>query len=498
MKDIELVKIKRIESEPGLFCFDDCVASMANYYGCDYQMMFNGGIKIFRWEREYFAERYEIRLMDLVANLKKFHGLELIELKNLEQEEYHKLIVNNFEKGKPMIVHFDTFWCPWDPMYQNVSSVVGHYFIISKINNDNILCSDPYFGKELEPLSLELFYKGIRSVYLIEYNEINTVGIMRGAVIDTCREILSNNIITQLYDLIEDISIEENLFNGLSEDKELWSAPLIVLLMLINQFLCVTSLEVEYVAEKVRSDFLKGKAELLWDMAIQWKQVRKLIVKLYFIRKNDVKLKKMIVEKMKGVVSSLEKVLVEISNNSVIRVNLCDAFNNTAFSKYNGITIDNRNADFTTVGHIYICEKDMMFRCSQEYVSYEFQNIFLNEPDNICCEGQKIEIPRDIYSMIYIVGAAEFGGSTDILVVRDYNYSKNIKITLTDYIYEPQYGENVVWKGRGLYMDGEQCIEMSEHLYLYEKGYELETIPINEIVLPINPSIHIFAITLVK
>ena len=48
MIDITIKKVKRIEKETSLFCLDDCIATLAGYYQCDYEMMYIGGYQVSR------------------------------------------------------------------------------------------------------------------------------------------------------------------------------------------------------------------------------------------------------------------------------------------------------------------------------------------------------------------------------------------------------------------------------------------------------------------
>ncbi len=75
-----------------------------------------------------------------------------------------------------------------------------------------------------------------------------------------------------------------------------------------------------------------------------------------------------------------------------------------------------------------------------------------------------------------------------------------LEVGFTDYILLPQNGEKVIWRGKGICKktDNKSDMElMKEELYLMEKTYEIGFDQyINKIILPINPSIHIFAVTL--
>ena len=118
--------------------------------------------------------------------------------------------------------------------------------------------------------------------------------------------------------------------------------------------------------------------------------------------------------------------------------------------------------------------------------------------DNIACDGQCVCIPRGRYSKISLIGSAEFGNSSDILRLQDQGKAAGeITIAFTDYINPPQCGESVAWQGHGVVKENGDWQEMKEVLYLYQQEYDMPAGEVSEILLPINPSIHIFAITIV-
>ena len=76
---LSICKVKRIERETGLMCLDDCIATVAEYYHCGYEMSYAGGFAM-RWRSGFtnFAGQYQIHLLDRLENLKKYHGLEIV------------------------------------------------------------------------------------------------------------------------------------------------------------------------------------------------------------------------------------------------------------------------------------------------------------------------------------------------------------------------------------------------------------------------------------
>ena len=285
--------------------------------------------------------------------------------------------------------------------------------------------------------------------------------------------------------------------------------------MLINQSISSLAIETIYISEKVLDNKLKESGHKIWNLAVQWKQVRKLLVKLYFIRKTDNDLKNRLLDKMYYVISELRQISlhciigkedIEIKNivtntkdveneETCKMISIEKYFNNKGFGDVN----NKYRAEFTSAGHFYIINDcfDKKHIWNADNVLYDMNRIYKEENDNIACDGQEVQINTRGYSYLYVLGAAEFGGSTDIMRFEYEGGSAEVAFEFTDYIYEPQYGEKTIWKGQGAYCDDSRKIEiMEETLYLYVKSYRLRKDLLKSIVLPINPSMHIFALSL--
>ena len=67
---LSICKVKRIERETGLMCLDDCIATVAEYYHCGYEMSYAGGFAM-RWRSGFtnFAGQYQIHLLDRLEKI---------------------------------------------------------------------------------------------------------------------------------------------------------------------------------------------------------------------------------------------------------------------------------------------------------------------------------------------------------------------------------------------------------------------------------------------
>lgn len=519
--NLNIKRVKRIENETGLFCFDDCIATIANFFDSEYRLMYAGGIKVFKNDNpdEIMMTHYEIKFKKRLVCLEKYHGIVKNNLMCKSKEEWIeqiKFIINN---NKPTLVYLDQFWCPWDLGFQKFSTEIGHSFFIKECRENSFICLDPYFEKDNIELPFDYFFKGKKGVLYFEKNkDINLDKQELFTILhDGFLNLKNSDLYIVLRQLVEEINEKNNYFIDVVDDNKLWSSPLMVFMLLINQCLCYYSEFTSCIATKLSLNGLEQISKKIWNLAIQWKQVRKLLVKMYFLRKENILLKRRLIDKMTEVIKSFENLvdLILCQNYLLYRVeserhvdkklfkqkqlklSLLKLFNNKAFITTEAIEKGNFYADFTSIGHAYVVNKKISDTIIMDNVEFNLINVNSEFFDNVECSGQFIEVNSQGFSRLSIVGAAEFGGASDIIHLEYSDGSiRELEIQLTDYIFKPQFGEKIIWEGKGVCLRNRNCEFMDETLYLYKKQYCICNEKILRIKLPINPSMHIFAMTL--
>lgn len=525
MLQIKIEQTNRIEKETGLTCLDDCIATLANYYQCHYEMMYADGFEVLSGSGEYyFASSYHIRLVNGPRNLTDYHGMTLQKKDFFTKRKMKREIQNEIKEGRPVLLLFDPFWCPWDWGFQQYSNEEGHCFLVRDVTDSGFICADPYFEKEAEKLPYEFFVKGIRGVYFVtctgeravsseEYKErLEELFIM-------CKK---GNYFEGLRSLIDDIAYRDDIFNEVKSDELFWRSPLVGILLRINQSIQSISTLVRYVAKQLENKKLLAMGDQIWNLAITWKQARKLIIKLYFMKRQDERLKEKTVEKMRLVVQELESMPEQIQKifkeqergelpkqkkntaKQVVKadlhfhpLDLTGWMNNKAFLYEKDLEKEIWEADFSSIGHCYLVgEVDKRKHWKVGNTEFAMAAIYGDGMDNVVCDGQRIPMSLSGCQSLALIGSAEFGCSTEIMKIIDQNGQEyEMEFHATDYIYEPYYGETIAWTGKGAYKKEAGYEIMPETVYLYTKTYPLPTEDISYIELPINPSIHIFGIT---
>lgn len=524
---MELRKVDRIEKETALFCLDDCIATLAGYYHCDYEMMYAGGYEM-REQKEIWglASRYHVSLQHRFDNLCRYHGLHIYKSDSLWKHRLIKRIKRELEKERPVLLLLNPYWCPWDDGFQRYDAVPGHCFLIQGEYDEGFLCADPYFDQDRLELSYSLFRKGIQEVYLTRQVErtdsSHTSGkAYREELGNMFRRMSGEGYFDILYHFVDDMSQSEDIFEEVRSDADFWISPLAVLLLQLNQSIQNMATLIKYVAVQCGSPFLEEQGVRFWNLAVKWKQARKLVIKLYFMKREDEALRTKTMERLYSIIDAMEKTAERIAEGKeesltaglIKSVDTMDRsgmdgeyyaadlgrfMNNKAFLRRSGLQEGKLDADFSSIGNCYVLNDTE----GTEPVRIPGTDVTLSSiggtgNDNIACDGQEIPVPENRYSQLCLIGAAEFGNSTDVLrIVSGSGKEYEVEFQFTDYIYEPCFGESVVWKGCGIHKLEGGYEWMEEDLYLYGQMLEMPDDVTGKIILPVNPSIHVFAMIL--
>lgn len=528
--EMELKKVDRIEKETALFCLDDCISTLAGYYQCDYEMMYAGGYKI----REQMgiqgvASRYHVSLQNRFDNLCRYHGLYIYKCDCFWKQSLVKRMKKELEQKRPVLLLLNPYWCPWDDGFQRYDAVPGHCFLVQGEYSGGFLCADPYFDKDQLELPYTLFRKGIQEVYLTEPADraecsgASGKGIHREALGNMFRRMSEEGYFDTLHRFAEDMSQSEDIFEEVRSDADFWISPLAVLLLQLNQSIQNIAVLIKYVGVRCGSPFLEEQGVQFWNLAVKWKQVRKLVIKLYFMKREDESLRTKAMERMYSIIDDMEKTAEriveeeeqELSDGFIKSVDTIDRsstdsgyymvdldrfMNNKAFLRKSGLQEGKLDADFSSIGNCYVLDDTKEVEPIRiSGTAAAMTSICGSGNDNIACDGQLISIPEDRYSYLCLIGAAEFGNSTDVLtILTESGRVYEVEFQLTDYVYEPCFGESVVWKGSGIHKLERGYEWMEEDLYLYGQMLEMPDDTAARIILPVNPSIHIFAMLLHK
>ncbi len=188
---------------------------------------------------------------------------------------------------------------------------------------------------------------------------------------------------------------------------------------------------------------------------------------------------------------------VNINKDKIVPVNIDKYFNNIAFGK--SVSIQSK-ANFTGTGYYFISENAPTCGCFEpDNLKFKFPSTVEEAFDNISCDEQEIEVTPGLYNSILLLGTAEYGDFVDSLTV-EFENGRREKINMAFSEWwrgKPIYNEKIAWRGK--------IVEKKEDtVKLLERDHFIYSImrPIGEkakmikIFLPFCPNMHIFSISL--
>ncbi len=129
-------------------------------------------------------------------------------------------------------------------------------------------------------------------------------------------------------------------------------------------------------------------------------------------------------------------------------------------------------------------------------VSFRFPPTADGKDNNIRCQGQRLDAPPGAFRTLWLLAAAETGDQQGTVHLVYPEGEQTALVRLTDWCREPRFGEREAvrcperrtWQGEA---EAQVC-------RIWAVPLPLRSEPLRAIVLPENPRIHIFAVTLVR
>ena len=142
-------------------CRQTVIVEVAKYMGVSYEMIALGN-----WRFNYFHDTSNsigLKLAQIypqlyIWSMEYYHGLRLQRTK-IDNLNVRDAILHNLECKRPVIVHSDTFYCPWYIGYKRIH--YSHFFIIIGCKNGIFQCYDPTMCNSLVEAQDYILLEGI-------------------------------------------------------------------------------------------------------------------------------------------------------------------------------------------------------------------------------------------------------------------------------------------------------------------------------------------------
>lgn len=511
MGNIEIVRIPRKDISNDMpFCFEDCIATIANYCGSNYELM----LTIY-WTIDYIENE---NLCGITANqndlfiryreeLIKHHGLQITLLAE-KKENRIKRIIEQLDKEKAVLIGFDTYFIPWDNLYQKEHKL--HFFLIAGYSKEKEIfqCVDPYFEKKDQYISFDTLYNNDCYVYI--YDKISK---------NISNERVSANIRTQILKTLHDedkLKRQYHLGELFVEKPDQFQTENLDFFMVptfnvINSYITRKYLflfGLQYAKEQCHLNITNELFKQGYDVIARWNRIRGMFIKAFFMGGKNQTYVKMIGEEIISSTKVEEVLLKRIvegeSESAQVEVEIVDEekmedkynlvseektislehlFNNKAFDQFPS---KHPNANFTQ-GGLYFASNESSFIGGGFYPNCDA------EVDNISCMGQSIEVHMENCIGLLIYATAEYGNYSVTFEVWNDN---TLEYTVSGIVYDwssQNAKDEKCWSSLiAQKAEQKQTLIQKEHniyvkTFWFDKSYSMDTI-----VLPKCPNVHLF------
>ncbi len=143
-------------------CFDNVLIHVVNWYGKGYIYMFAESLP-FSYNKSGNKIGNNI-ILDPISKfylMKEYYGVNSFYHERHMSDKALDTIKAEIDSNNPVMIGFDTYWMPWDPVYLKLHFIY-HYCIAIGYDDNNIYFFDPSKGlEESIPLSIEYFLNGV-------------------------------------------------------------------------------------------------------------------------------------------------------------------------------------------------------------------------------------------------------------------------------------------------------------------------------------------------
>lgn len=310
-----MVTLARIDNESAYNCIHISVATIAKYYGRDYQMISGGN-----WALQYEANKERIgQCMDVVnevdvcKRVERFHGFSWIMLP-FDRQNIDLNTGSFHDFNYPFLGNFDLYYSPWSEVYQK-----HHFFhcliiLGYDVQTDQYTCLDPYLKYKVFSTSSQDLFSGMnRCGKVVLTNPIQNLSsydywqyIQDDMQLVNCNKTNFLNI----HKLADDIENRMDIHCEFDEFKsDLHAVPILDRIRKISLSRHAYAWMLDYVYKVTGSNGLDRASNLLLDGVTLWKIIQARLTKQYLSGMDD---KFSEISSMVRLIAGIEQEVIEI------------------------------------------------------------------------------------------------------------------------------------------------------------------------------------------
>lgn len=510
-------------------CFDNVIVSLLEAYNCSYELLYANS-----WYFSYKPLEDEDTIgqnlyFDTIYawhNLEKYHGAKTMFFEDKNKENIINNIKNFLSDDIPVVIHTDTFWCPWYKIdYKKYHS--DHFcLIIAYDGENNFTVQDAQLAKEGQILPLNDLLNGIIGYGVVKLTDkkekINCRSILKQSLQYVSKSDGKINFFNKIEFLAEDIKLKLNFNKEIAgyEDTP-YESNLFQQVLNVGRSRKQYAIFLEFLFKVNKDIRLCEVSKRMKKVGDKWTSVFGLLCKAHCMgSERNAEVINRVVEKIKNLSMEEREILdsiMEFVNSTEIKEYFGESkekISDRQLSEYHFVDLEgyyncksvstkltnNTRAEITSERR-YILGDDLMKQREWKIgdARYMFPRVYdENLNDNISCEGQRIKVNSVKGSQIMFLGCAELGNHIENIEIEyDSGEKEAVELEFTSWLSSPVFGESIAWEGKGVERIGEEVSVYPFSVYLFSVAIAFDkTGNIIGINLPQCPNIHIFAITL--
>ncbi|MFZ5351507.1 MAG: hypothetical protein ACOZCL_02150 [Bacillota bacterium] len=277
--------------EPHRNCLEDIYASIAIWLKREYILM-----HAYSWDFGFSAsnDRYKllghristcrngIAVLEKAFLLEHYLGIRITQYVQ-QFEENLSIIKRETSEGRPVAIYINGFWCNWNPAYQKHD--IAHYCLAVDIEEDYIVCTDPYFELRRVRLPIENYKKEFGKVitfaFLDDMDNEDWSKIILSCANKPLIGINGNSDFANMRKLAEEIKNSDSIDKEFEEFPNIEFSPFLMTLYSIGWGRKKNASVFLHLGNKYNVEELKLYADKLEQACSKWLAIKNLIIKYH-------------------------------------------------------------------------------------------------------------------------------------------------------------------------------------------------------------------------
>ena len=197
--------------------------------------------------------------------------------------------------GTPVIIFYDTFYCPWSYAYEKYH--IEHSCLIIGINNNDLCCIDPNITSEIKTFDYNDFANAVIKHATLKINLSNIPvidwrGILKQSALKMINKNGHNCPTDEMIVFANEIS-KMDVHTEILIYKEIWGSPLFRKISFIGQGRMNFSKYLKYLYKEYKIELIRCFYEKIEEIGRNWYKIRLMVIRIPMLENREQHLKLM-------------------------------------------------------------------------------------------------------------------------------------------------------------------------------------------------------------